>query len=203
MTQAHLIRDLDEYVIWFSFLISVLFPAATSAVWPWWKHAWGVNIIVLEGAIALALLPPWLRIVFGLRSFTYLFAWVQLASVTLVGLIIVWRLVLIWRTQRDGALNGRRLREGGRMTWTLGEDALLTLVGSVALIGALCGVVLGFAWGCLAARPRPARRMVLRNPLRLAARLYAWIWRETLRLCASRADVAACAEARVNSDVRC
>ena len=45
--------------------------------------------------------------------------------------------------------------------------------------------------------------LLLRNPLRLLARLYAWIWRETLRLSASRADVAAYAEARVNSNVRC
>lgn len=157
MTQAHLIRDLDEYVIWFSFLVAVLFPLLTSAVWPWWKHAWGINIIVLEGAIALALLPPWLRLVFGLKSFTYLFAWVQLASVALVGIIIVWRLVLIWHTQRDGALHDRQLRRAFPVTWTLGESALLTLASSCAFIGLLAGVVLGYAWGCLVARPRPVR----------------------------------------------
>lgn len=43
------------------------------------------------------------------------------------------------------------------MTWTLDEDALLTLVSSAALIGALCGLVLGFGWASLTVRPRPVR----------------------------------------------
>jgi hypothetical protein len=43
------------------------------------------------------------------------------------------------------------------VTWTLGEDSLLTLVSSAALIGALCGLVLGFGWASLVARPRPVR----------------------------------------------
>lgn len=101
MTQAQLIHDLDEYVIWFSFLLSVLFAPLATMMWPWWKHPWGINIISLEVAIAFALLPAWLSIAFGLRrADVYVFAWVQLASLVLVGLVIAWRLVLIWRTQR-------------------------------------------------------------------------------------------------------
>lgn len=101
MTQAHLIRDLDEYAVWFSFLMSVFFTPVVSLFWPWWKHAWGINIVTLELVIAFALLPAWLNIAFGLRqSELYVFSWIQLLSVATVGIVIAWRLVLIWNDQR-------------------------------------------------------------------------------------------------------
>lgn len=43
------------------------------------------------------------------------------------------------------------------MTWTLDENSLLTLVSSCALVGALVGLVLGFARASLTVRPRPVR----------------------------------------------
>lgn len=105
MTQAQLLRDLDEYIIWFSFLLSVLFTPVATLMWRWWKHPWGVNIVTLELAIAFALLPAWLSVAFGLRhAAVYVFAWVQLASVALVGVVIISRLLLIWKTQRRVAV---------------------------------------------------------------------------------------------------
>lgn len=103
MTQARLILDLSEYAIWFAFLASALFPALTSLFWPWWKTTWGWNIITLELGIALALLPSWLRLAFGLRpTASYAFAWLVIVSVFAVGFVVTWRGILIWRTQRRG-----------------------------------------------------------------------------------------------------
>lgn len=107
MTQAHLLHDLDEYVLWFAFTASLVFTPLMSLIWPWWRHAWGVNIVTLEIAIAVALLIPWLRLVFRLDGLA--FQWIQLAAVTYVGLVIMWRMALIWRGQRDGALRDREL----------------------------------------------------------------------------------------------
>lgn len=101
MTQARLILDLAEYAIWFAFLASALFPLFTSYFWPWWKTTWGWNIVTLDLGVALALLPSWLRLAFGLRTAaSYPFAWIAVASVFAVGVIVTWRTVLIWRTQR-------------------------------------------------------------------------------------------------------
>jgi hypothetical protein len=103
VTQAQLIRDLGEYAIWFSFLAAVGFPLVTSLFWPWWRSEWGWNIVTLEMAIAVALLPAWMHFAFGLTTRgSYGFAWLQVGAVTLVGVIIVWRTVLIFLTQRHG-----------------------------------------------------------------------------------------------------
>lgn len=101
MTQAQLIHDIDIWVIWFVFAVSVTFPVVTGAFWPWWRSAWGWNIVLLELAIALALFPAWLSIVFtGLTErFLLAFEWLQIGSVSLVGIVVVWRTFLIWRTQ--------------------------------------------------------------------------------------------------------
>ena len=103
MTQARLILDLAEYAVWFAFLASALFPAVTSAFWPWWKTTWGWNIVTLDLGVALALLPSWLSITFGLRvTANYPFAWLTVISVFAVGAVVTWRAVLIWRAQRHG-----------------------------------------------------------------------------------------------------
>lgn len=101
VTQVQLIHDLDEYAVWFSFLMALVFPPVASAIWKWWGHPWGWNIVTLEIAIAFALLPAWLGIAFGLRrEALYVFGWIQFASVVFVGLVIAWRLALIWSEQR-------------------------------------------------------------------------------------------------------
>jgi hypothetical protein len=103
VTQVQLIRDLGEYAIWFSFLAAVAFPLVTSLFWPWWQHSWGWNIVTLEMAIAVALLPAWLHYAFGFTiAASTGFAWLQVGAVMLVGVIIVWRTVLIFLTQRHG-----------------------------------------------------------------------------------------------------
>jgi hypothetical protein len=100
VTQAQLIRDIDQWAIWFSFLASALFTPVTSVFWPWWQTSWGWNIVTLELCVSLALLYPWLHYAFGLTVAAYPFAWMQAASIALVGAVVIWRTVLIWQTQR-------------------------------------------------------------------------------------------------------
>lgn len=98
MSQVHLLHDLDQYALWFAFCASLAFTPVVSLIWPWWRHAWGVNIVTLELAIAAALLIPWLRLVFRLDGLA--FQWVELAAVVYVGMVILWRVALIWKDQR-------------------------------------------------------------------------------------------------------
>jgi hypothetical protein len=101
MTQARLIADLSEYVVWYAFVVTVLFPVVTSAFWPWWKSAWGWNIVTLEMGIALALLAPWLRFAFGIRIVSsYVAGWSEITAIGICGGVVTWRAVIIYLTQR-------------------------------------------------------------------------------------------------------
>lgn len=103
VTQAQLIKDVGEYVIWFTFMASVLFPGITALYWPWWKSGWGWNIITLELCIAGALVFAWLHYAFGITiTSSYVATWAQISTVGAVGLVVIWRAVLIWVTQRAG-----------------------------------------------------------------------------------------------------
>jgi len=158
MTQAQFLSDVVKWLVNITFWTSLAFPVVTRPFWPWTRSQWGRNIVALELAIAFTLIGSIMNIDLGWRRYPLVFAWITTVSLACVPVIVIWRAVMIWRTQRDGALHDRRLPEAGlAVTWTLDETSLLTLVSSVALIGALAGLVLGCAWGCLVARPRPAR----------------------------------------------
>jgi hypothetical protein len=100
MTQAQLLTDVGQWLLNLTFAVSVLFPVLASLFWPWWDSWWGVNIITLEACIAATLLPSVLYADFGVDN--YVLRWVQVTSLGLVAAVIVWRGVLIWRTQRRG-----------------------------------------------------------------------------------------------------
>lgn len=107
MSQAQLIRDAGEYVVWFTFMASVLFPPVTALFWPWWKSPWGWNIITLEMGISVALVFAWLHYAFGITiTRSYAATWAQIAAIAFVGCVIIWRAILIWRTQRKGGQDG-------------------------------------------------------------------------------------------------
>lgn len=86
----------------FTFWVAFAFPLAVSLFWPWWRSTWGVNIITLEGCIWLSLLPAPLHAIFGVPYTTFLL-WFQVAAVAAAGLVVIWRGILIYLTQRAGA----------------------------------------------------------------------------------------------------
>jgi len=101
VTQAHFLADLDTVLFHAVFFTALLFPAVTAFFWNWWDSAWGVNIVLLEACIAVTLLPGWLFLAFGIDNWAL--RWVQAVSFAMVGVVIIWRGVLIWRTQAAGA----------------------------------------------------------------------------------------------------
>lgn len=101
MTQLQLQLDLSHWIINVAFWTCMAFPVATRTYWPWWDSWWGRNIVLLEMAIGLAILPSILRIDLGLSVATSpLFGWIALTSFTLIPLIIIHRMWLIWKVQR-------------------------------------------------------------------------------------------------------
>jgi hypothetical protein len=84
--------DLVNWGLNIAFWSSFTFLTLISIVWPWWKSAWGVNIILLEFAISLALLPSIASHDFGFHTATSSGAlWLDVAALWLVGIIVIWR----------------------------------------------------------------------------------------------------------------
>ncbi len=83
------------------FWVSLLFPVVTRFFWPWHLSWWGWNTVLLELSIAGTLFPSWLYLTFHVSSIGLL--WCQVIFLALVVANVVWRTVMIWRTQRQGS----------------------------------------------------------------------------------------------------
>ena len=60
---------------------------------------WGRNIVSLEMALALALLPGVLHREVGLPVNTFLYGWIVVAAIFAAGIIVVWRGFIVFKTQ--------------------------------------------------------------------------------------------------------
>jgi hypothetical protein len=83
------------------FCVSMLFPAVTRFFWPWHLSWWGWNTVMLELSIAGTLFPSVLYR--DLHITSGVLEWLQVIFLALVIVNVLWRTVMIWRTQRDGA----------------------------------------------------------------------------------------------------
>lgn len=92
---------IDHVEVNAGFLVSVLFPVVTRFFWPWDQSRWGWNTILLELSIAGCLFPSLLRIDFGVAS--AVLKWVTAVFFGFVIANVVWRTVMVWNTQREGA----------------------------------------------------------------------------------------------------
>ena len=105
MTQLQFIQQVAIYGIQVGFWVAVAFPVVSAFFWPWWRHAWGMTIVALDVAIALALLVSVMTLEFGLvlgSTPGYVLAWTEAFSLWAIPAIIVWRAFLVFRTQRRG-----------------------------------------------------------------------------------------------------
>jgi hypothetical protein len=98
-----LLREVIEWQVNACFIVSLLFPVVTRLYWPWHESAWGWNIVMLETGIAGAIFPSWLFLDFRFSSQTL--ELVQVIALAMVLFTIIWRAVMIYKDQRDGALS--------------------------------------------------------------------------------------------------
>lgn len=99
MTDQPLI-DALEYTVNLAFWAALAFPFLIGLIWPWWRDWWGQNMIALDLCVAGATVGSVLRYDFGIRSTSL--AWVSIVFLAMVFVIIVWRGVMIFITQRRG-----------------------------------------------------------------------------------------------------
>lgn len=90
-----------EWEVQVGFVVSVLFPVITRVYWPWNQSWWGWNTVLLELSLAGFLFPSWMEINF--RFDNIWLQWMEVASLGAVTVNVMWRAVMIWRTQRSGA----------------------------------------------------------------------------------------------------
>lgn len=101
MRAAH---EVGLWLISLVFWLSVAFPVLVSAFWPWWESWWGRNLVALEACIALDLLPEILIIYFHMGVDIVFFEWFQDGALALTCLVIIWRFIMTWQTQRAGRI---------------------------------------------------------------------------------------------------
>lgn len=103
MTPAYLIT-LAKWGMNLAFWSAAGFVVLIGCVWPWWRSFWGMNIVTLEVAIMLALLGSIISVDFNSNvSDNLWFAWLTVSALWLVGVIIVWRGLLVVTEQIRGA----------------------------------------------------------------------------------------------------
>lgn len=100
MTQLQLLTDLANIGAGLLFWVCFAFPFVIAMVWPWWQSWWGRNIVSLEIALAMALLPSVLHRELELSASTYLFGWIIVGALFAAAAIVIWRGVMIFRVQR-------------------------------------------------------------------------------------------------------
>lgn len=96
--------DAVQWLINVGFAVSVLAPAVTASFWPWWRTKpsfWGWTIMSFDLAFGLVLLPSFVEIDFGFHF--VILIWLQLVFISLSVLLVAWRTVMIYLTQRDAA----------------------------------------------------------------------------------------------------
>lgn len=79
---------------------AVLFAILYTAKAPWWQSWMGRNLFFFDIAVAMALTPDFLHVVFGFDDGTKFFQWLIAGDLLLVALLIVQRIYLLFREQQ-------------------------------------------------------------------------------------------------------
>jgi hypothetical protein len=90
--------DATEWSVNLSFWASAAFPVLIAPVWRWWLDWFGQTMVLFDLALAGAALGLVLRFDWGIRLEAL--QWVDIISLSFAFVVIVWRSVLIYRTQR-------------------------------------------------------------------------------------------------------
>jgi heme exporter protein D len=109
VTQLQFLNDWIQDAVFIGFLSAALFPLV-GIYFPWWRHAFGWNLIAFDFAVAVALFPAFLHRVFGVPVAGLFYIYVVAVALTLVPIIVVWRAHVLYQEQKRGAEEVARQR---------------------------------------------------------------------------------------------
>jgi hypothetical protein len=99
MTQAQLVADLGDDMVFFACAGSVAFLAAYLLLARGWRTEIGRALITLDIGLTLTLGPSVLHRLFGLSLANIAYAWYFVASIALVGAATWWRTWFVVKVQ--------------------------------------------------------------------------------------------------------
>lgn len=102
MTQAQLVSDLGNDVVFFACAASLAFLAVYILLARGWRTSVGRALITLDAGLTLALAPSVLHRLFGLSLASLWFAWYFVASIAIVGIATWERVWFVIREQARG-----------------------------------------------------------------------------------------------------
>jgi hypothetical protein len=110
MTQAQLVTDLGNDVVFFAWAGSVAFLAVYIVLARGWRTEIGRALITLDGGLTLALGPSVIHRITGLSLDSLGYAWYFVASIAIVGLATWWRTWFVikiqWRERHGPPADG-------------------------------------------------------------------------------------------------
>ena len=86
---------------------SIVFLLGVSWIFPWWQSMAGRAMVTIDAALFVALFPAFLHFVFGLNTETDFFVWYYGASLWIVAIVTIARLVTLYLVQRNGERSER------------------------------------------------------------------------------------------------
>lgn len=102
MTQAQLVTDLGNDMVFFAWAGSVAFLVVYLLLARGWRTEIGRALIALDGGLTLALGPSVVHRLTGLSLTSMAFSWYFVASILLVGLATWWRTWFVIKIQWRG-----------------------------------------------------------------------------------------------------
>jgi hypothetical protein len=69
----------------------------------WWRDPIGRTIVIKDVLLLVAFVPPILSMFLHFNRFTsFIAAWVDIAMVGLIGLVMIWRIYAFWKIHKSG-----------------------------------------------------------------------------------------------------
>jgi hypothetical protein len=100
MSQVHLLNHAAAIILHAVSCLGIAFALGVSFFWPWWKTDLGWTVVLEAVAISVVLFPYDMHTWFNIRVDTLPWLWEQVLGTALVGLVLIWRFVIIWIIQR-------------------------------------------------------------------------------------------------------
>lgn len=108
MSHAQFFAEASQWVVQAAFWCAIAFIAWYTICAPWWRSPVGRAIVALDAAIALTLLPSVAGLILGHRAVASgAYQWLTLCALACVPVITCWRMVIVWRIQRQADRDGR------------------------------------------------------------------------------------------------
>jgi hypothetical protein len=102
---------LDTIAIVAVFLCSFQVPFTLGSFFPYWSSPVGRSYVAMDSCLAISLFPAVLHHLFGLNDEAGFLGYFHIITLTLIGVVILWRETVIYKIQREVRRRGPEVPE--------------------------------------------------------------------------------------------